>query len=312
MPELDLDLRMVRYFVAIVHEGSFTRAACALGISQPALSQQIKRFEALIGVTLLERTTSGPVLTAAGEAMAREGEHLLAAAERALRWTREVAMAVPAERIRLCFVPGTPPALVTVAVRTIDRLGDSASLELHRVEWADQMECLVSGAADIAFVQLPLLVEGLKAMPVASEVRVAAFPAAHRLAGRDGVTLADITGEPIVDAVYNRDYWIVNPRPDGSAPNTVAPAAATAEAMLALVAAGRAMVITTRSLADAYPRPDVSFVTFTDLGPVTYGVAWRETESRPIIQLLVDAIHTELTAAATVAGGATGTRPDPR
>ena len=57
------------------------------------------------------------------------------------------------------------------------------------------------------------------------------------------------------------------------------------------------MVITTRSLADAYPRPDVSFVTITDLGPVTYGVAWRETESRPVIQLLVDPIDTELTTA---------------
>ena len=99
---------MVRYFVAIVHEGSFTRAGGESGISQPALSQQIKRFEALIGVTLLKRTTSGPVLTVAGEAMLREGEHLLAAAERALRWTREVAMAVPAERIRAVLRPGHP------------------------------------------------------------------------------------------------------------------------------------------------------------------------------------------------------------
>jgi molybdate transport repressor ModE-like protein len=299
---------MVRYFVAIAHEGSFTRAAGELGISQPALSQQIKRFEALIGVTLLERTTSGPVLTAAGEAMLREGEHLLAAAERALRWTREVAMAVPAERIRLCFIPGTPPLLVTVAVRIIDRLGDTASLELHRVEWADQMECLVSGAADIAFVQLPLMAEGLKAIPLATGVRVAAFPAGHRLAGRRQLSLADLTGEPILDAVHNRDYWIVNPRPDGSVPTIVAPAASTAEEMLALVAAGRAMSITTRSLADAYPRPDVSFVTITDLSPVTYGVAWRATETRPLIQHLVDAIHFELTGGAGAAGAGTDTR----
>lgn len=293
----DLDLRMVRYFVAVARGGSFTRAAAELGISQPGLSQQVKRFEQLVGVTLIERSSAGLLLTAAGEAMLREGEHLLAAGERALRWTREVALAGAAQRVRVGFVPGTPAALVTVALRAIDRFGDTAKLELHRVEWSDQMACLISGSADVAFVQLPLTATGLEVMALASERRVAVFAKGHRLARRRRVAMDDLSAEPILDAVYNRDFWIANPRPDGSVPVVVEPAASTAEEMLALVAAGRGMAITSRSLADAYPRRDLTFLPITDLAPITYGVAWRETESRPLIRLLVDAICSELPAA---------------
>jgi DNA-binding transcriptional LysR family regulator len=285
---------MVRYFVEVAREGSFTRAAAGLGISQPALSQQVKRFEEQIGVTLVDRTRAGAELTAAGEAMLREGEHLLAAAARAVRWTREMASPASAERVRLGFVPGTPRSLVTVALRSIDRFGDTAKLVLHRVEWSQQAACLVSGSADIAFVQLPMNNNGLRAIGLRTERRVASFHRGHRLARRRRLVMADLKDEPILDAEYNRDFWIVNPRPDGSTPVVVAPCASTAEEMLALVASGRGMAITSRSLADAYPRSDVSFVTIADLVGVTYGVGWRESESRSLIHHLVETIAGEL------------------
>jgi molybdate transport repressor ModE-like protein len=290
---VDLDLRMVRYFVTVARLGSITSAAAALGISQPALSQQVRRLEQLLGVTLLDRSRRGLLLTPAGEALSREGEHLLAAAERAVRWTLEVAVAGHAEAVRLAFVPGTPTELVTIALRTADRLGDTAQLHLHRIEWGDQRTCVTSGAADIAFVQLPLRVPGMEVVPLTTEPRVGVFPIEHHLAGRAELLMADLTHEPIVDAVYERNYWIADPRPDGSHPVVVGPAASTVEEMLALVVAGRGMAITTRSLGLTYPRADLSFVLIADLEPVTYGLAWRDGESRPVVVGLIDAIRTE-------------------
>jgi DNA-binding transcriptional LysR family regulator len=232
-------------------------------------------------------------LTPAGEALLQEGEHLLAAAERAVRWTLEMADAKDGEIVRLAFVPGTPTDLVTMALRTADRLGDGSQVQLHRIEWDAQAGCVPSGVADIAFVQLPLDAKGTDVVALITVPRVAVFAANHRLAQRDHVCMEDLASEPIVDAIYNRSYWLVDPRPDGSSPVVVGPAAATAEAMLAFVGAGRGMAITSLSLSESYPRADLAFVVIADLAPVTYALAWRNDERRPAVRRLIDAIQRE-------------------
>ena len=293
---VDLDLRMVRYFVTVAQHGSFTAAAATLGISQPALSQQVRRLEEILGVTLVDRSNGssrGLSLTPAGDALLREGEHLLAAAERAVRWTLEVAGAGQAEPIRLAFIPGTPTELVTAALRSADRLGDAVQLQLRRIEWTEQTTCVTSGGADVAFVQMPLVVNGMQVVALTTRPRVGVFPVDHRLAGRKRLTMEDLNDEPIVDGVYNRKYWIADPRPNGSSPVVVGPPAATVEEMLALVAAGRGMAISTESLGENYPRADLSFVVISDLEPITYGLGFRDDESRPVVRGLIVAIRAE-------------------
>jgi DNA-binding transcriptional LysR family regulator len=228
----------------------------------------------------------------------------LAAAERAVRWTLEEAGAAQPEPVRLGFVPGTPTELVTTALRTADRLGDAVQLQLRRIDWTEQDDCVMSGAVDLAFVQFPLDVKGIEVVPLTAKCRVGAFPIDHPLASRAQIGMNDLAHEPIVDGVYNRDYWIVNPRPDGSTPVAIGPPASTVEEMLALIVAGRGMSITTASLAETYPRPDLAFVVIHDLDPVIYGLCFRENESRPVVRALIAAIS----ATSDVPGTST---PDP-
>jgi DNA-binding transcriptional LysR family regulator len=183
--------------------------------------------------------------------------------------------------------------LVTIALRTAERLGDAVQLQLHRIEWTQQPTCLTSGAADIGFVQLPLAVAGVSVVPLISEPRVGVFPVDHPLATRSILSMADIAREPIIDAVYNRNFWIADPRPDGSHPVVVGPPASTVEEMLALVVAGRGMAITSASLRESYPRPDLRFVRIVDLEPVIYGLGWRASERRPVVQGLIESLRTQ-------------------
>lgn len=79
---MDLNLRLVRYFVAVADAGTFTKAAEQLHIATPSLSQQVRKLEVELGVSLLERDHRGARLTAAGQDFLEESRVLLAAADR--------------------------------------------------------------------------------------------------------------------------------------------------------------------------------------------------------------------------------------
>jgi DNA-binding transcriptional LysR family regulator len=127
--------------------------------------------------------------------------------------------------------------------------------------------------------------------------RVALFPAAHPLAGRAAVSLADIADEPILDpgfgddpAMY-RDYWLGEPRPHGPrGPTIVGPPVRTVEEMCLFVAAGKGMAIAAGTLADQYGRPDLAFVPIEDLDPVEFGLIRLRADTRPYILAVFDAL----------------------
>ena len=281
---MDLDLRLVRAFVVVAEEEHVGRAARRLHVSQPALSKQLKRLESQLGVALLERVGRNVRLTAAGRAFAAEGAALLQRGERA---AGAAAKAARVERgtVRIAFVPPLP-------IQVSSLLNESQwPVELRRVDWVSQATVLRDGVADLCILRLPVDGPDLEWVVLLSEPRVAGFHADHRLASVGNVSLADLTHEPIVDVASHRDYWGVNPRPDGTAP-VWGPVVLNVEEMLEVVASGKAMCITGASVGDFYRRPDVSFVPIRDLSPSEIAVAWLSgglTEpSRSVLDLFAE------------------------
>jgi len=127
---VDLDLRKVRYFVAVAEELNFGRAAQALHIAQPVLSRQIRALEQELKVQLLERDKRATRLTPAGEALLEDGRALLAAADAARRRISDVAAD---ERVfTVGFMPGL---IVTPAVSEFSRLHPEVTVEVLRTDY---------------------------------------------------------------------------------------------------------------------------------------------------------------------------------
>lgn len=123
----DLDLRLVRYFTAVAEHLNFARAAEELRVAQPSLSRQVQRLENTLGVRLLERTTQGSRLTAAGAAFLPEAQRLLHGARNAVLTARAAA---PARTITIGYVDDL---VVTPAVRGLRRRHPDAHVQTRHL-----------------------------------------------------------------------------------------------------------------------------------------------------------------------------------
>ena len=280
---MDLDLRLVRAFVLVAEEEHVGRAADRLFVSQPALSKQVRRLEALVGVPLLERVGRNVRPTAAGRVFASEGRALLQRADRMMALTRHAGSEAESA-VRIAFVPPLP-------VEISDLLNDAPGpVTLRRVDWVSQGVVLREGRADLCVLRLPVDADELRYTVVWSEPRVAGFRSSHRLAGRREISIDELGDEPIVDLPSHRDYWAVNPRPDGREP-LWGPEVTSVEEMLEVVASGRAMCITGASVASFYRRPDVVFVPLRGVSPSEIAIAWHPEAVTPEARAIVDRLR---------------------
>ncbi|QRP49885.1 LysR family transcriptional regulator [Amycolatopsis sp. FDAARGOS 1241] len=266
---MDVDLRKVRYFVAVAEELHFGRAAERLHIAQPVLSRQVRALEEQLHAQLFVRDRRSTELTAAGRQLLEDSRTILAAAE-ALR--RRVALAA---RGTSTFTIGFMPGLtVTEPVRALTARHPELSVELVRTTWDDQVEVLHDGRADVSLVRLPVPPRGLTVRPMFGEPRVAILPVTHRLAGKESVEVADLAEEHLLndpDAVPEWRAVATELRAGGAArPRGFR----SVEEKLEHVAAGLGIVIVPLSTSEYYTRGDVTHVPVSDLPPSRLAVAW--------------------------------------
>lgn len=269
---MDLDLRKLRYFVAVADTLHFGRAAERLHIAQPVLSRQIRVLEQDLGVALFTRDSHGVVLTDAGTQLLTDAGPLLASADAARR--RATAATRGSRRLMVGFRAGVAvaPATQQFAVQHPDVLVD-----VQRIEADEQAPMLLDGRIDIGYVRLPIDEAGLRVAPLYTEPRVAVLPAGHRLAGKEEVTEADLAGEPLL--------WHADPttqptrRPHPSAGYSVRGIDETLEH----VAAGRGISFLARSATVFYTHPDVTYVPVPELAPDQVCVAAATSHTSPVV-----------------------------
>ncbi|KGD86509.1 MULTISPECIES: LysR family transcriptional regulator [Rhizobium/Agrobacterium group] len=194
-----MELRHIRYFLAVAEEGNFTRAAAKLGIGQPPLSQQIRILEMEIGAPLFHRVPHGAELTAAGAAFLTEARASLAAADNAVLAAQRAARGETG-RLALGFTASAAfNPVVTGAIRRFRSQWPDVALALSEMNSNWLMEKLTRGEIDAAFIR-PGLEDPkevwLKRLP--DEPMLVALPAHHPLAGHRQVPLAALAGEPFI------------------------------------------------------------------------------------------------------------------
>jgi DNA-binding transcriptional LysR family regulator len=280
---VDLDLRKLRYFVAVAEELHFGRAAERLHIAQPVLSRQIRALEDELKVQLFVRDKRATELTAAGRQLLEDARPLLASAGAAQRRVTQAARGP--RTFTIGFMPGIT---VTPAVRALTAQYPDLTVELLRTSWVDQTEVLRDGRADLSIVRLPIDQHGLTVRPLFDEPRVAMLPADHRLAGKPVIRIEDLAHDHLLqppDAVPEWRDVAVELR-EGKAGRL--PVFHSVEEKLEHVAIGNGVSVLPLSTARFYSRPDVVSVPIEDVGPNHVCLAWSAARRSRIVYAFAD------------------------
>jgi DNA-binding transcriptional LysR family regulator len=302
-----LDLRRLRYFVAVAEELHFGRAAARLYITQPVLSRQIRLLEQELGTKLLERSPRNVTLTVPGQQLLEDGRMLLAAAEAARRRCVASAEAHPTLTIGFWGHEWIAPALRGFAAEF-----PGVDTRLHRIAWDDQIDVIHDGRVDVAFVALPVDARALELLPFQTDQRVAALPADHPCADRSEIGIEDLADDPVIVQGGATDEWNafhnVDPRPDGTRPRP-GPVANNFQEKLELVAAGAAVSFLPESVARHYIPPGVIYVPVRDIPPIEICIAWKPERSSPLVDGFIRAVRSSATTSSTQGPPAALTAP---
>ncbi len=277
-PAADLDLRLVRYFIAVAEHRHFGRAAADLRIAQPSLSRQVRSLEQQLGARLLDRTPQGTRLTEAGEVFLPRAKALLRSAAQAAAATKAAAQP---SRITIGY---TSSLIITPALRELRRQHPDAEVHALHLPWNEPREALLEHRADAVVTRLPLRTDGLHVSILYDDPRVLLIPRSHRLAGKQSVTLADIADEPIPrlpDAAWNA-YWRIDPRPDGT-PAPDGPLVNAVEDKVELIAAGQAVAIVSAGLRADSMHPDLTTIALNDVDPTHVVLATRASDRSRLV-----------------------------
>jgi DNA-binding transcriptional LysR family regulator len=281
-----VELRQLRYFVAVAENVSFTRAAAHLHIAQQSLSQQIGALERQLGIRLLDRDSRGTRLTPAGRAFLPAARTVLAQAQTAVTLAHRAASG-EVGHLELAFLSSTANYMLPPVVRAIRQRLPDVTLTTHDVPIAELVAGLRDGRYDAAFTRPPL-VPDLLTETITTEPVCAVLPTGHRFATRARLRLSELADED----------WVLTPRASwppwhrkydadfaaaGFVPRVVQRAAGVAN-LLGLVAAGVGVTRLARS-ASSIRRSGVVFVPITGDRAETV-LAWHPARADPIRQSL--------------------------
>jgi len=273
-----LETRELRYFVTVAEELHFSRAAERLGMAQPPLSRAIQQLERRLGVTLLDRDRRGVTLTDAGQVLLGEARALLDGAEAAANRTRRAATG--ANRLTLAVKAGANHELLQRLLAANAAEPDPVDVDVSLCGMGDPGRMLRDGRADVAIMQVPFdATAGFDTEILTTEQQVAILPAAHPLAARPALTMADISDVPGLPV----GRW---PRQDGGYDPGPGPEIHDLAQMAQLIALGHALGVICASARSWLWSAHVA-VPLTDSPFVSSVLAWPpHSRSRAVAALV--------------------------
>jgi len=191
-----MELRHLRYFVAVAEELHFGRAAKKLHIAQPPLSQQIKRLEADLGVQLFSRTKRSVQLTDARRTFLQGARLTLRDAEHAVRAARRAHLG-EIGHLRLGFVDSAIYTYLPGLLSEFRARYPDVDVELVELPSRAQPQALIDDRVDVSLMREPIP-DTLDSFSIAREEVVVLVPSTHALAGRDEISLSDLVDEPLI------------------------------------------------------------------------------------------------------------------
>ena len=193
-----MELRHVRYFLAVAEEQNFTRAAARVGIGQPPLSQQIKDLEAEVGAPLFHRIPQGAELTEAGHAFFESVRLIPSQAERAIRAAQRAARGEIGS-LRVGFTSSAPfNPVVTSTIRSFRSAYPDVDLTLEEANTTRLVAGLRGGELDAVFLRSDAGGDDLQIRHVSEEPMLVVLPASHPAATSVEVDLARLRGDALI------------------------------------------------------------------------------------------------------------------
>lgn len=192
-----MNLRDLRYLVALADERHFGKAAERCFVSQPTLSAQIRKLEEYLGVPLVERQPRRVALTATGGKIVQRARLLLQEADAIVEMAK-IDRDPLAGPLKLALIPTVGPYLLPHIVGRLRRELPRLKLMLYEYQTEQLLERLRAGEIDVGILALPVVMDGLEAAPLYDEPFVLAVPASHALAERDRVKVEDLRGETLL------------------------------------------------------------------------------------------------------------------
>jgi len=271
MSAVDLDMRKLRYFVALAEELHFGRAAARLHIAQPVLTRQIRALEGELGIKLLNRDSRGTSLTLAGSRLLDDSRYLLTEAQALRQRLSQI------EDSLITITVGVLPGLFATAATRAFEAGDPARRVVTvPVSWNQQAEVVRRGDVQVVYARSPFDLSCLATAPLLEEPRDVVLAAGDPLAEQQSVSLDDLASRRLLQDPATVPEWYALASPELRR-EAVHSAVTGVERKLEMVAARAGFAVLPRSTVTSYRRPDLRVLPADGLEPSRVVLAWDPT-----------------------------------
>lgn len=286
------ELRHLRYFVALVEERNFARAAARLGIAQPGLSQQILNLEAIVGVPLLDRSRRSVKLTVPGQLLYDDARKILDQAAATLSVLTRVGRGETGQ-ISIGYVASAAySGALTQTIAEFRKRHPDVDLQLTEMEMRQQLMAIAEGSLDFGYIRPPIaLPPGIAMRTILREPLVAAVPAGHRFAQRGAIDLADLADAVFITPRQPADIGfhattLAACRRAGFNP-TINAQGRDFTTIASMVAVGLGIAIGPQSL-NCLQLPGLRYVPLASSGVTSdVAIAYRKTEASPAVRAFI-------------------------